>query len=93
MNFLGAYASQTSQSSANPFALFAVAQSPRETIESYRAAREYSYTEFEILTGGQTRTVRLGSNASSVESEKSTSSSSSKRSWLARRRDAVKQLF
>ncbi|CCO29557.1 hypothetical protein BN14_03573 [Rhizoctonia solani AG-1 IB] len=43
MNTLGAYTSYPVQSAANPFALFGIAQSPRETCEAYRTA------ELEIL--------------------------------------------
>jgi len=52
----------TNRSSANPFALFAVAQSPREAYNQYRIAQEYSYTELGLLTRAAQSSVK-GSSA------------------------------
>ncbi|KAG8758107.1 hypothetical protein FRC11_004052 [Ceratobasidium sp. 423] len=100
MNFLEAYASYPAQNSANAFALFGAAQSPRETSKAYRAAGAYSQPEFDTPANRSNRPSTLNHGRSSLDSksEKYTYASSyesrtSRRGWLSRRLNALKRLF
>ncbi|KDN43164.1 hypothetical protein RSAG8_06317, partial [Rhizoctonia solani AG-8 WAC10335] len=103
MNFLEAYTSYPTQSSANPFALFGMAQSPSETCKAYRATRAHtphSHAGFEALASRNNLPLALDHSRSSVDSKSkkhcytaSYGSRASSQSWLGRRRDALKRLF
>lgn len=100
MNFLDAYTAYPGQNSANPFALFGVAQSPLETCKAYRTAGAYGHSGLEAVANGKNRPRALSYKSSFLDSksEKSGYTSShesraSRQSWLARRRDALKQIF
>ncbi|KAG9075485.1 hypothetical protein FS749_012836 [Ceratobasidium sp. UAMH 11750] len=77
MDFFAAYASQTSCNSANPFALFTIAQSPRETNKAYRTAGAYSYTEFGTLVRAAQSSAESARNSFASVSEKSVCSRAS----------------
>ncbi|ELU38526.1 hypothetical protein AG1IA_07446 [Rhizoctonia solani AG-1 IA] len=99
MNTLGAYTSCPTQSAANPFALFGIAQFPRETCETYRNARTYSHTELGILAKRTKRSLAIlkyDDPSLDTKSEKlsyttSCESRKSGRSWFGRRRDSIKR--